>query len=61
MPKQKLTKQKITRDQFHELVKKAAQPLVPNESDLEPLETSDAVPDGDYSGTHIRLNKTGDI
>ena len=36
----------ITRKQFHDLVKKAAQPIEFSEPDLEPLETS-AVPQDD--------------
>jgi len=40
MMRREMTKRDITRDQFHALIKKAAQPVVSIESDLEPLETS---------------------
>ncbi len=42
----KIIKRDITRKQFHDLVKKAAQPIEFSEPDLEPLETS-AVPQDD--------------
>ena len=53
MPKRKLIKQDITREQFHALVKKAAQPIEPNESDSEQLEISGIPQDDGCSETDI--------
>ncbi len=39
MPKRKIIKRDITKEQFHALIRRAAQPIEPNESDLELLET----------------------
>jgi hypothetical protein len=53
MSKHNIIKRDITRDQFHSLVKRAAQPLEVNESDLERLETSGVPQDDGCNGTDI--------
>ena len=48
--KHRATKTSITRDQFHTLVRKAAQPIKkPSESDVASTETSEPHPSDDYS------------
>ena len=44
----------ITRDEFHALVRKAAQPVKPSESDSTSTETSESRPADDCSGKNTR-------
>ena len=56
MPSRKVTKRDITEEQFFKILNKAAQPL-PDESDLTPIETSDILPDDDYTGDTVHHSK----
>lgn len=56
MPKREIVKRDITRDQFHTLIRKAAQPIEPNEFDSEQLETSVVPQDDGCNGTDIHSN-----
>ena len=60
MPRREIIKRDITREQFHALVKKAAQPLEPSESDSEPLETSVVPQDDGCNEIDIHSDMTED-
>ncbi|MGD0331484.1 MAG: hypothetical protein ABSB40_13745 [Nitrososphaeria archaeon] len=60
MPKRKMVKRDITREQFYALLGKAAERVKPTESDLEPLETSDVPQDDGCSEIDIHSDMTED-
>ena len=60
MPERHITKRDITRDQFHALIKKAAQPIEPSESDLEQSGTLEQNQDDGCSGIDIHSDMTED-
>ena len=59
MPKRKIVKRDITREQFHQLIRAAAQPR-PSESDEASLETSDVPQDDGCSEIDIHSDMTED-
>lgn len=60
MPKRKVTKRKITIGQFHNLIKKAAQPIKPTESDSKQSQTSGLRQGDDYNETDTHSGMTED-
>jgi len=61
MPKRKVIKREITKEQFLTILGRACEPIEKSQPDSEPTETSELHHPDDYNEKYIHSSKTEDI